>query len=75
MSFEWLKDGKNVKEIPHMKVAVMSDVSAIIIEPVSEADSGNYTCVASSEGKTDMYVASLNVYGNMQYFFLFFHSN
>lgn len=41
----------------------MSDISNIIIEPATEADSGNYTCVASSEGTSDMYIASLNVHG------------
>lgn len=43
----------------------ISDISSIIIEPVYELDSGNYTCVASSEGKTDLNVATLNVYGKM----------
>lgn len=73
LSFEWLKDGKNVKDISHIKVVVVSDISNIIIEPATESDSGNYTCVASSEGKTDMYVATLNVYGkkiNNYYYFL-----
>ncbi|XP_054723241.1 hemicentin-1-like [Uloborus diversus] len=62
LTFEWLKDGKSVKEISNIKIISVSDVSTIIIEPVSEGDSGNYTCVANSEGMTDMYVASLNVY-------------
>lgn len=63
ISFEWLKDGKNIKDISHIKIGSIPDVSTIIIEPVSESDSGNYTCVATSEGATDMYVAALNVYG------------
>lgn len=63
LNFEWLKDGKNVKDVPHIKLGNVQDVSTITIEPVSESDSGNYTCVASSEGLTDRFVAILNVYG------------
>lgn len=63
LNFEWLKDGKSIKDVSHIKVRSIEDVSNIIIEPLSESDAGNYTCVASSEGITDMYVASLNVYG------------
>lgn len=63
INFEWLKDGKNIKDNPHIEVGSIRDVSNIIIEPVSESDSGNYTCVASSEGITDKFVATLNVYG------------
>ncbi|XP_035221092.1 Down syndrome cell adhesion molecule homolog isoform X8 [Stegodyphus dumicola] len=62
LNFDWLKDGKNVREMHHIKISTVSDVSTIIIEPVSESDSGNYTCVASSDGMTDMYVATLYVY-------------
>lgn len=47
----------------HIKTISVSDVSTIIIEPVSESDSGNYTCKAVSEGMTDMFIAPLNIYG------------
>lgn len=63
LNFEWLKDGKNVKDIPHIKLGSIQDMSTITIEPVSESDSGNYTCVVTSEGITDMFLATLNVYG------------
>lgn len=53
----------------------VSDISSIIIEPVYESDSGNYTCVASSEGKTDLNVATLNVYGKMLKLLLYFSNN
>lgn len=72
INFEWLKEGKSVKDFPHIKTVSISDVSTIIIEPASESDSGNYTCVASSEGTTDRYVASLNVYGKHLYNFHFY---
>ncbi|XP_054719282.1 hemicentin-1-like [Uloborus diversus] len=62
LTFEWLKDGKSVKDISNIKIISVSDVSTIIIDPVAESDSGNYTCVANSDGMTDMYIASLSVY-------------
>ncbi|GBM46999.1 Titin [Araneus ventricosus] len=61
LKFEWLKDGKSLKESPNIKVSTVADVSTIIIENVSEKDTGNYTCVATSDGMTDSYVATLNV--------------
>lgn len=61
--FEWLKDGKTLKENQNLKIISVSDVSTIILESITETDSGNYTCVAKSEGVTDMYVAILNVKG------------
>ncbi|KAG8187812.1 hypothetical protein JTE90_001187 [Oedothorax gibbosus] len=60
-NFEWLKDGKDLKEGPTIKFITMSGVSTIIIEPISESDSGNYTCVAKSEGISDAFTATLNV--------------
>lgn len=65
LHFEWLKDGKDVKDMPHIKTISVSDVSTIIIEPVSESDSGNYTCKAVSDGMTDMFIAPLNIYGKL----------
>lgn len=53
-----------MKDMAHVKIISVSDVSTIIIEPVSESDSGNYTCKAISDGMTDMFIAPLNVYGN-----------
>ncbi|GFX19863.1 titin [Trichonephila clavipes] len=61
LKFEWLKDGKTLNENPVIKVSVVADVSTIIIENVSETDAGNYTCIASSEGMSDSYTATLNV--------------
>ncbi|GFS88051.1 hemicentin-2 [Nephila pilipes] len=61
LNFQWLKDGKSLTENQSVKMITVADVSTIIIEPVSEADSGNYTCVANSEGMTDSYTAILNV--------------
>ncbi|KAG8172951.1 hypothetical protein JTE90_005600 [Oedothorax gibbosus] len=60
-NFEWLKDGKDLKEGPTIKFITMSGVSTIIIEPISESDTGNYTCVAKSEGISDAFTATLNV--------------
>lgn len=51
--------------MPHIKTISVSDVSTIIIEPVSESDSGNYTCKAISDGMTDMFIAPLNIYGKL----------
>ncbi|KAF8793104.1 Down syndrome cell adhesion molecule-like [Argiope bruennichi] len=61
LKFEWLKDGKSLAESPNIKVRTVDDVSTIIIENVSEKDTGNYTCVATSDGMTDSYIATLNV--------------
>ncbi|KAG8173632.1 hypothetical protein JTE90_000473, partial [Oedothorax gibbosus] len=59
--FEWLKDGKVLKEGHSIKFSTIYDVSTIVIESVSENDSGNYTCVANSEGISDSFTTPLNV--------------
>ncbi|XP_055938172.1 cell adhesion molecule Dscam2-like [Argiope bruennichi] len=59
LSFKWLKDGKDLPVKTQTKS--FGDFSNIVIDPVSEEDSGNYTCAVTSGGLHDSYTAQLTV--------------
>ncbi|GBM75395.1 Down syndrome cell adhesion molecule [Araneus ventricosus] len=59
LSFKWLKDGKDLPAKTQAKS--FGDFSNIVIDPVSEEDSGNYTCAVTSGGLHDSYTAQLTV--------------
>nr|XP_042908976.1 Down syndrome cell adhesion molecule homolog [Parasteatoda tepidariorum] len=61
LKFEWLKDGKKLTEQRNIKILSVSDVSTLIIDHVSETDSGNYTCQVISETKSEKFVSELVV--------------
>ncbi|KAF8793076.1 Down syndrome cell adhesion molecule like protein [Argiope bruennichi] len=59
LSFKWLKDGKELST--RTQVKTFGDFSTIVIDPVSEEDSGNYTCAVTNGGLHDSYTAQLTV--------------
>ncbi|GFY63249.1 titin [Trichonephila inaurata madagascariensis] len=61
LSFKWLKNGKDLS--PNSQVKTFVDFSTIVIDPVSEEDSGNYTCLVSNNGMQDSFTAQLTVMG------------
>lgn len=69
MEFKWLKNGK---DIPHSKhnINVLSYpvLSALVIDPLTADDSGNYTCTVSARGLFGSYTTTLNVLGKLKIF-------
>ncbi|GFQ95325.1 titin [Trichonephila clavata] len=58
-SFKWSKDGNDLST--RTQVKTFGDFSTIVIDPVSEEDSGNYTCSVTSGGLHDSFTAQLTV--------------
>ncbi|XP_023225212.1 hemicentin-1-like [Centruroides sculpturatus] len=59
--FSWYKNKEEIENKGHIQIRSYGDLSNIVIDPVSENDDGNYTCVVMSEGLTDAYSTSLNI--------------
>ncbi|XP_054723242.1 hemicentin-1-like, partial [Uloborus diversus] len=68
LTFNWLKDGKTLQS--KIQVKTFADFSTIVIDPVTENDSGNYTCAVKSNGLHDTFTASLNVMVPPQWVFI-----
>ncbi|XP_040074510.1 hemicentin-1 [Ixodes scapularis] len=62
--FKWLKDGKALDGNRYRRLSVRTeaDFSMVTIEPTRQEDSGNYTCMVTSKGRSDSYTAALVVY-------------
>lgn len=70
MEFRWAKNGIDITNSNRIQIISLPQISTLIIDPVSEEDSGNYTCTVFSRGVSDSYTASLNVlskYFNVKY--------
>ncbi|XP_035232059.1 Down syndrome cell adhesion molecule-like protein Dscam2 [Stegodyphus dumicola] len=59
--FEWLKDGKEVKEAAHIKIQSVLDSSFLVIQSVTSESSGNYTCIVKNSYGSDRFTSSLTV--------------
>ncbi|XP_054724332.1 cell adhesion molecule Dscam2-like [Uloborus diversus] len=59
--FTWLKDGKPVESYRNVSIKVDKEFSVIILNPVSVASSGNYTCLAKTKWGQASYSAFLTV--------------
>ncbi|KFM78982.1 Down syndrome cell adhesion molecule-like protein, partial [Stegodyphus mimosarum] len=60
-SFNWLKDGSPIKMSSTVSVSSSNKLSNLVIEPVEENYSGNYTCVVHSKYGEDDFTAHLKV--------------
>ncbi|XP_035230448.1 Down syndrome cell adhesion molecule-like protein Dscam2 [Stegodyphus dumicola] len=59
--FRWFKDGKEIENGGEITIQTSKFLSTLLVNPVTHAAAGNYTCVVSnSEGK-DSYSSSLTV--------------
>ncbi|GFU20651.1 hemicentin-2 [Nephila pilipes] len=45
LTFHWMKDGKEISEIPNTSIDVQAEYSVLTISPASKNNVGNYTCI------------------------------
>ncbi|KFM77613.1 hypothetical protein X975_25957, partial [Stegodyphus mimosarum] len=55
MEFKWLKNGKELIKGLNIDIRSYSDLSNLVIDPLTEDDTGNYTCIVNSGGRTGSY--------------------
>ncbi|GFX19862.1 down syndrome cell adhesion molecule homolog [Trichonephila clavipes] len=61
LNFQWLKNGQRIEKSANVQIRLFTDSSMILIEPLTEEDSGNYTCVVKSDLLTDSFTTPLIV--------------
>ncbi|GIY04341.1 hemicentin-1 [Caerostris extrusa] len=59
--FKWFKNGKELTKGMNTDIRSFSDLSTLVIDPLSEDDSGNYTCMANVRGLSASYTTVLEV--------------
>lgn len=67
MDFKWLKNDKELTKGLNVDIRSFSDLSNLVIDPLKEEDSGNYTCLVKSRGMTGSYTTKLEVLGKYKY--------
>lgn len=66
VEFKWLKNGKEVVRNSKINVRSHPELSNLIIDPLAETDSGNYTCIATARGMSESYTTNLEVLGKIK---------
>ncbi|GFU00986.1 hemicentin-1 [Nephila pilipes] len=61
VDFKWIKNGKDITKHNNVKIRSFPDLSTLVIDPLTEDDSGNYTCIVTSRGITSSYTTTLDV--------------
>lgn len=72
LEITWHFEGDTLDELEGISItSIGKRGSLLLIEPVSEAQSGNFTCTARNKAGVVDYTASLSVYGTIiHYLFL-----
>ncbi|KAL3180819.1 hypothetical protein MRX96_037236 [Rhipicephalus microplus] len=63
LSFKWTKDGKTMHGDEYAQIKTHADLSTLILGPVKQSHTGNYTCQVHSPASGGSYTAPLLVYG------------
>ncbi|KFM56581.1 Down syndrome cell adhesion molecule-like protein, partial [Stegodyphus mimosarum] len=61
ITFQWLKDSKEIMLEENIRIASANEVSVLILDPVNLENSGNYTCIATNSFGSDQLTAFLKV--------------
>lgn len=69
-TFEWRKNTEVLKSKNNIQVLENNDFSRLIINPVNEKSSGNYTCSVRSKYGSDSFSTFLSVRGKSDIFLL-----
>lgn len=63
MEFKWFRNGKELTKGQNVDIRSYSDLSTLVIDPLTEEDTGNYTCTANVRSMMASYTATLEVLG------------
>ncbi|KAL1425979.1 hypothetical protein MTO96_018687 [Rhipicephalus appendiculatus] len=66
VQYRWFKDGKQVSESSKIRLRTFPELSSLIVGPLQESDSGNYTCHGVYNGKKGSFSDVLNVRGSLR---------
>lgn len=69
VEFKWLKNGKEIVKNPKINVRSFPELSNLIIDSLTEDDSGNYTCIAFARGISESFTTILQVLGKNEFYF------
>lgn len=64
VNFRWFKNGRQLigsERDARIRLRTFPDVSTLVIGPLEESDSGNYTCTGTAGLKSDSYTQTLHV--------------
>ncbi|XP_054724330.1 cell adhesion molecule DSCAML1-like [Uloborus diversus] len=61
--FRWLKNSHDFGNIPEIRIKNDAEFSVLIIDPVQENSTGNYSCIASNKLGEDIFSSFLRVEG------------
>lgn len=70
MEFKWLKNGREISKNSKIIARSFPELSHLIIDPLAEDDSGNYTCIATAKGHTESYTTALEVLSKYAFTFI-----
>lgn len=75
MTFRWFKNGKELSKGMNIDIRSFPDLSTLVIDPLTEDDTGNYTCMANARGLSTSYTTALEVLSKYKYscLLLYFH--
>ncbi|KAL3213033.1 hypothetical protein MRX96_051777 [Rhipicephalus microplus] len=62
--FRWFKNGRLItasERDGRIRLRTFPEVSTLVIRPLEESDSGNYTCTGTADLKSDSYTQTLHV--------------
>ncbi|GFU28439.1 down syndrome cell adhesion molecule, partial [Nephila pilipes] len=62
-TFRWLKDGKELENKNGVIIENGDRLSHLLIDPITYASAGNYTCLAKNSAGIDSYSSILTVTG------------
>ncbi|KAG8178102.1 hypothetical protein JTE90_017450 [Oedothorax gibbosus] len=60
-SYQWYKNGKSLKESSYVNIQSNEKLSNLVLDPIENYSTGNYTCVVSSPYGSDNYTTILTV--------------
>lgn len=68
VQFRWYKNGSPLaasESDSRVRLRTFPDVSTLVIGPLEEGDSGNYTCTGTARSRSDSHTEVLSVLGEL----------
>lgn len=76
IEFKWVKDGKDIENVPNTSVLNQAGFSVLTVGPASKDNVGNYTCIAKNafgkDSHTSVFVLKGMLFNSFEYFLFIF---